>query len=221
MTSQPDPNELVSAKNLKGRQLRPGGKKYFPRRRLAWLRKRKAGVDPASIVPKAKPLRERALGIAQLHLGVLEQGGNNRGREVEKIIRANGGVPGEAWCGDFVAAVYKQAGSKSVQRAWAGVRNLGRLPGMRPLADVRAGQPGDILVYGFPGGTGADHTGLLMHYSDAAGRKRKPGVATHVKAIEGNTGHDGAVSDSTAGGDGVHERVRPINLVRRVVRVDR
>lgn len=221
MTRHPDPNELVSAKNLKGKQLRPGGKKYFPRRTLVWLRKRKAGVDPKSIHPKPKVLRERVLAIAHLYNGVLERGGNNRGPEVEKIIRANGGVPGEPWCGDFVAFVYRQAGSKAVTRAWAGVRNLGVLAGMHKLADQRAGKPGDILVYDFPGGEGVDHTGLLIDYTDGSGRRRAPDRATHVKAIEGNTGRDGAVSDSTAGGDGVHERVRPISQVARVVRVDR
>ena len=212
---------LVSAKNLKGRQLRPGGKKYFSPSTLTWLRKRKAGVDPASIKPKPAPLGQRALAYAFSELGTLESGGNNHGREVERIIRANGGTPGEAWCGDFVAYAYKRAGSKSVTRAWAGVRWLGRLKGMQTLNSVRVAKPGDILVYDFPGGAPEDHTGLFVGFTNKDGRRRAPSKATHIRAIEGNTGRDGAVSDSTSGGDGVHERVRPIKQVKRAVRVKR
>lgn len=218
----PDPNELVSAKNFKGKQLRPGGKKYFPRRRLTWLRKRKAGVDPHTIHPKPAVLRERALANAKQLRGVLEKGGNNRGPVVDKIIRANDGTPGESWCGDFVAYVYRNAGSKAVSRSWAGVRWLGRVAGTLILPDVRSAKPGDILVYDFPGGDpDSDHTGLLVHYSNGSGHRVDAKRATHVRAIEGNTGKDGAVSDSTSGGDGVHTRLRPINQVKRAVRVKR
>jgi hypothetical protein len=56
----------------------------------------------------------------------MEQGGNNTGPIVDKIIRANGGVIGEPWCGDFVAYCYRLAGSKAVDRLWASVYFLGR-----------------------------------------------------------------------------------------------
>ncbi len=160
-------------------------------------------------------LGERAWRAAGELLHVRERGGNNRGAEVERIIRANGGVPGEPWCGDFVAYCYLKAGCKTVTRPWAAVRFLGRLVGQVTLRSKRRGRLGDIVTFTF------DHTGLLGWYSDANGREVPANRATHIVAREGNTGVSGAVSDSAAGGDGVHEKVRPLALVARVVRVTR
>ncbi len=157
-------------------------------------------------------LGERALVPARTLVGIMERGGNNRGTQVLAIIREAGGSGPEPWCGDFVAVCYKRAGSKVVQRSWAAVRLLGYLTGM-VVRGIRAGRAGDILVYTF------DHTGLLVGYCDANGRAMVASRATHVKAIEGNTGASGAVSDSATGGDGVYVKVRPISLVRRTVRV--
>lgn len=161
------------------------------------------------------PVRARALSVARTMLDVRERGGNNRGREVEAIIRKNGGKPGEAWCGDFVAACYLDAGSKAVTRAWAAVRSLGRITGMRVMSGIRSARAGDIIVFSF------DHTGLIVGYCNASGRVMARGAATHIRTIEGNTGASGARSDSVAGGDGVHERIRDIGLAERMVRVTR
>ncbi len=148
-------------------------------------------------------MRERAADVlvGWADAGVVERGGNNRGREVEAIIRANGGVPGEPWCGDTVAAGYIKAGSKSVVRAWASVSALSRL-----LTRVRNPKRGHVVIYDF------SHTGLFLHWTN-----KKAGT---FKAVEGNTGTGGARSDS-AGGDGVHVRERNLSQVvgfRRVVR---
>ncbi|MCW2924409.1 MAG: hypothetical protein JWM98_1813 [Thermoleophilia bacterium] len=163
---------------------------------------------------KRMPLRLRALTEFRKWLDVREQGGNNRGPEVERIIRANGGVPGEPWCADTDAAAYLAAGSKAVTRAWAAVRNLGRLAGMYVLGSKRAGLAGDIVAFTF------DHTGLLVGYCNQHGDPAPGRVATHVHTIEGNTSSGGAVSDGN-GADGVFERIRPLTLVDRVVRVTR
>lgn len=159
-------------------------------------------------------LGQRALLEARKLVGVMEQGGNNRGADVMEIIRGNQGVGPEPWCGDFVAVCYKRAGSTVVQRAWAAVRYLGFLTGMKRVG-VRAGREGDILCFTF------DHTGLLVGYCDADGNKRSAGSATHVRTIEGNTGATGAVSDSKTGGDGVYVKIRKISDIARCVRVTR
>jgi len=209
-----DPDELVSAKNLKGQQLTPGGKRWFPRRTLNWLRKRRQGVNEKSIRTKREPLRLRALREARKDLYVRERGGNNRGPEVDKIILENDGVLGEPWCGDAVARWYRKAGSKSVQRAWAATRSLGRLAGMSVLPDQRVGRPGDIVVFNFAGGhLDSDHTGLLIRYCNETGRSRRAHTATHVKTIDGNS--------NVGGGQGVGYQTRQISLVNRVVRVTR
>lgn len=138
------------------------------------------------------PLREKAWREMRtlIDAKVVERGGNNRGAEVEKIIRANGGVPGEPWCGDTVAYCYLRAGAKSVVRAWAAVRLLERL-----LTRVRSPQRGHVVTYSF------DHTGLFDRWA----KERGPGW---FWAGEGNTGDTGAVSDSRTGTDGVKLKLR-------------
>lgn len=160
-------------------------------------------------------LGERALEEAEKLVGIREAGGNNRGAAVDALIREAGGVGPEPWCGDFVLVAYKRAGSSVVQRGWAAVRNLGFLTGMRILRSIRDGKPGDIVCYVF------DHTGLLIRYCNEAGTPLPARIATHIVAREGNTGASGAVSDSAGGGDGSRDKIRPLNLVARIVRVDR
>jgi hypothetical protein len=146
------------------------------------------------------PLRLRAFNHAKAHLHVREQGGNNRGVDVERIIRMNQGVPGEPWCGDFVAAMYLLAGSKSVVRSWAAVRYLEKL-----LTATSRPRRGHVVIYDF------DHTGMFDGWISGG----------YFWAIEGNTGSGGAVSDSAGGGDGVHRRKRHLSQVssfRRVLR---
>lgn len=152
-------------------------------------------------LPK-RPMRVRALQHAYTFLGVEEQGGNNRGPVVSRIIRANGGVIGEPWCGDFVAICYRMAGSKAVNRSWASVYYLGRVAG---LYSVRKPLPGDIVRYSF------DHTGLFEKWLGNG----------YFHAIEGNTGDSGEDSDSRTGGDGVHRRRRHTSQVNNFRRVSR
>ena len=149
-----------------------------------------------------RPLRLRALDHARALIGVMEQGGNNTGPTVDRIIRANGGMIGEPWCGDTMAYVYRLAGSKVVQRGWAAVRFIGFLTG---LSVVSRPKPGDMVCFAF------DHVGMF---------EKDNGDGT-ITTIEGNTGASGAVSDSATGGDGVYRKVRAKSLVSRYVRVHR
>lgn len=172
-------------------------------------------VVPAAMVKKTRlpaTLGEQAWRVAGQLVGIMEKGENNSGDRVLEIIRANGGTGPEAWCGDFVAYCCRKAGSKCVTRAWAAVRNLGRLTGMKSIP-IRTMKKGDIVVYTF------DHTGLFGWYCDSNGQKTRAKYATHIATREGNTGRLGAVSDSRTGGDGVYEKIRPIELVMRGVRV--
>jgi hypothetical protein len=72
--------------------------------------------------PAPKSLAEKAFANAVNLIGVMEVGGNNTGPMVSRIIKANGGVGPEPWCGDFVAYCYRLAGSdivKGPKRLWA------------------------------------------------------------------------------------------------------
>jgi hypothetical protein len=151
------------------------------------------------------PLRLRAWKVMHelIELRVTEKGGNNVGYWVERIIKTNGGVPGEPWCGDTVAYCYLRAGSKSVVRSWAAVRLLERL-----LTRVHHPRRGHVVIYDF------DHTGLFDRWA--------PEIGTgYFWAGEGNTGDSGAQSDSRTGGDGVKLKLRHASQVssfRRVLR---
>lgn len=148
-------------------------------------------------------LRLRAWEVMQglIKERVTEQGGNNRGRRVEQIIRANGGVPGEPWCGDTVAYCYLKAGAKSVTRSWASVRLLEKL-----LMRLRIVARGDVVTYKF------DHTGMFDRWAPERGKG-------YFWAGEGNTGNSGAASDSVTGGDGVKRKLRHTSQVAGFWRV--
>ena len=158
-----------------------------------WMQRRRA--------EQLDTIASRMLAAAEALVGVMEQGGNNRGAAVERIIRANDGEPGEPWCGDFVAWCARQAGSKAVTREWAAVRLLRNAVGVHPTTSP---EPGDIVTFTF------DHTGI---YAGRAG--------AFIITIEGNTGATGAVSDSKTGGDGVYRKRRPKSLVNEYLHVTR
>jgi hypothetical protein len=147
-------------------------------------------------------LGTRALKVAAGLVGVMEEGGNNTGKMVLKIIRANGGTGPEAWCGDFVAYCYRQAGSVGVERLWCSVSQVSKDPDVHKVTQPK---PGDLVRFTF------DHIGLFV---------RNVG-SSQIETIEGNTGRNGAVSDSKTGGDGVYRKRRAKKLVADYLRVER
>lgn len=160
------------------------------------IRRRRAQLTPTP------PLRERAYKVAESLIGVMEQGSNNAGPMVSRIIRENGGSGPEAWCGDFQAYCYRHGGSRAVSRPWASVRLVGQLLGIHR---VTTPQRGDLVRFTF------DHIGMYV---------RDNGNGT-ITTIEGNTGSSGAVSDSATGGDGVYKKIRSKGLVMDYLRVAR
>jgi len=180
------------------------------------IHKREAQVNEAqkmialrqSQLASSKPLRERAHDQAEKLIGVMEQGGNNVGPQVSALIRNVGGTPGEPWCGDFMAYVYKLAGSKSIDRNWAYVPWMSRIAGVQKVDQPKLG---DIVRFEFTGDQTPDHTGMF---------EKDLGNGT-IQTIEGNTGARGAVSDSKTGGDGVYRKVRSKSLVKDYFRVTR
>lgn len=54
-------------------------------------------------------LREDALAIALSQVGVKEEGGRNRGPQVEKYLAAVGLPPGHHWCAAFIVYCYLEA----------------------------------------------------------------------------------------------------------------
>ncbi|WP_210492279.1 hypothetical protein [Patulibacter sp. SYSU D01012] len=183
----------------------------YPDRRTAvelaaaktWAKRR------ATTAARGATLRERAWNEAGRLVGIVEKGGNNRGPEVEKVIRGGGGLPGQAWCGWLNAWCYRKAGSLAVTWQWGAVRLYLPLPGLRRTSSPKRG---NIVRFTF------DHTGLFGSWCDARGSAVPKAQATHIRTREGNTGSVGAVSDGN-GKDGVHEKVRSRQLVRDFIEV--
>lgn len=151
-----------------------------------------------------RPLREKAHAEMLKLIGVMEQGGNNAGADVARIIRGGGGNPAErpAWCGYTMAYVYRRAGSRAVDWRWAAVRLLSAVSGVRRTT---APMTGDLVRFTF------DHVGMFE-------KDNQDGTIT---TLEGNTGAAGAVSDSKTGGDGVYRKIRSKSLVQDYLRVSR
>lgn len=169
-------------------------------REAALVTRRKVEVHEAKVA--AATLADRAYAEASRLVGVMEQGGNNVGTGVERIIKEGGGLRGQAWCGWFCAAVYKRAGSKAVDWHWGAVRLI---PDAVGVARTSSPRRGDLVRYNF------DHVGMFV---------KDNGDGT-ITTIEGNTGASGAVSDSKTGGDGVYRKVRSKGLVRDYLRITR
>ena len=176
---------------------------------LAKLRKRTNAKGGGAL-----RLRAYAEAKRMLDKDVRESGGNNRGRLVMEIIKANNGPGPEPWCGDFMAWCYRKAGSKAITRAWASVRAVGGLAGVKR---VKSPLKGNLVRFNF------DHIGMFVCWCDASGRQVEMEKATHIKSIEGNTARGGAVAvnDSAGGGDGVYLKLRQRHLVSDFLHIGR
>jgi hypothetical protein len=121
----------------------------------------------------------RPLDVAWTQLGVYEQGGSNRGPQVDAFIKFAGHDPaGDVpWCAAFVVWSLHRAGYRflvtaAVAALWRWAQSMGMVV---PLEEI---QPGDVLVrVKFVGGKSRSHCGF-------ATRSRTAG---DVFSIEGNT----------------------------------
>ena len=163
-----------------------------------------AQLDEKKALPQRAPrgLRGRAYGEARHLVGVMERGGDNRGRKVEEIIRFAHGALAEEWCVDFLIWCYGHAGSTAVRPGFTRAVRFMLAPG---LVATSTPQRGDIVRYTF------DHTGMFV---------KDNGNGT-ITTIEGNTTATGAVSASSTGGQGVYVKIRSKSGVRDYLRVAR
>lgn len=137
------------------------------------------------------------LGIAQKELGYKESpAGSNKTK-----YGAWYGLYGQPWCMMFVQWVFAQARVPlPVKTASCGaLMNAAKAAGMWVTSDY---QPGDVVIYDFPGGAATDHCGIV----ESAG-------GSSVVAIEGNT----AVGNDSDGGE-VMRRTRTLSTVVGAVR---
>jgi len=105
------------------------------------------------------------------------------------------------WCMVFVQWVFDQAGVKLPVRT-ASCGALMRAAQSAGCWVTRGYQPGDVVIYDFPGGAATDHCGIVESVD-----------GTYISAIEGNTS---AASD--ADGGAVERRARKFAQIVGAVR---
>ena len=131
---------------------------------------------------------EHVLQVARTELGYTESpAGSNRTKYGKWF-----GLDGQPWCMMFIQWVFFQSGVPlPVKTASCGTfMRAAQAAGRWVTSNY---QPGDVVIYDFPGGGATDHCGIVVTT-----------LTTGVRAIEGNT----AVGDDSNGGE-VMERTRP------------
>ena len=132
------------------------------------------------------------LAVARKELGVKESpAGSNRTKYGTWY-----GLDGQPWCMMFIQWVFAQAGVElPVKTASCGTfMRAAQAAGRWVTSNY---QPGDVVIYDFPGGVVTDHCGIVV-----------TPLTTGVRTIEGNTG----VGNDSNGGE-VMERTRPANWI--------
>lgn len=132
------------------------------------------------------------LAVARKELGVKESpAGSNRTKYGTWY-----GLDGQPWCMMFIQWVFAQAGVElPVKTASCGTfMRAAQAAGRWVTSNY---QPGDVVIYDFPGGGVTDHCGIVV-----------TPLTTGVRTIEGNTG----VGNDSNGGE-VMERTRPANCI--------
>ena len=105
------------------------------------------------------------------------------------------------WCMVFVQWVFDQAGVKLPVRT-ASCGALMRAAQSAGCWVTKGYQPGDVVIYDFPGGADTDHCGIVEAVD-----------GTYISAIEGNTS-----STSDADGGAVERRARKFSQIVGAVR---
>ena len=132
------------------------------------------------------------LAVARKELGVKESpAGSNRTKYGTWY-----GLDGQPWCMMFIQWVFAQAGVElPVKTASCGTfMRAAQAAGRWVTSNY---QPGDVVIYDFPGGGVTDHCGIVV-----------TPLTTGVRTIEGNTG-----TGNDANGGEVMERTRPANWI--------
>ena len=132
------------------------------------------------------------LAVARKELGVKESpAGSNRTKYGTWY-----GLDGQPWCMMFIQWVFAQAGVElpvKTASCWTFMR-AAQAAGRWVTSNY---QPGDVVIYDFPGGGVTDHCGIVV-----------TPLTTGVRTIEGNTG----VGNDSNGGE-VMERTRPTSWI--------
>ncbi|NJK69335.1 MAG: alpha/beta fold hydrolase [Microcoleus sp. SU_5_3] len=155
-------------------------------------------APPNTSTPLSDPT-QKLLNVARSYIGVREQGGDNRGRQVEEFQRAIGGAAAEAWCMSFAQYCIKAAESETQANSqvtqsehcltvWNG--SPSQLRSSRP-------EPGSLVIWRH-GNSSKGHVGIVEAVNS-------DGTFT---TIEGNTSDSSGINRE---GDGVYRKQRDLD----------
>ena len=137
------------------------------------------------------------IAVAGSYVGVREQGGNNRGPMVEKVLRSVGMEPGQPWCAAFVHYVgyWSHYDHRGLASAWplprtASCYALGLFAKKKEILEKEP-QRGDVFLVHSPPLARFAHTGIVV---DVVGKTERPSGSTWYDCltIEGNTNEEGS-----------------------------
>lgn len=139
------------------------------------------------------------LRVARAELGYTETPANSN----QTKYGAWYGLNGQPWCMMFLQWIFHQAGvSDLLPTKTASCGTMMRAAQSAGLWVTGSYQPGDLVIYDFPGGAATDHCGIVETVN-----------GNTITAIEGNT----AVGNDSNGGE-VMRRSRPLSQVVGAVR---
>ena len=156
-----------------------------------------AGQNPIGTFEKSlsttEQKREQLQAVYQSQVGVKEQGGANRGEQVEQYLAAVNFGPGYAWCAAFVSWCYQQADINHPRSAWVPSYAIKQnIIYKRGEFIKQLPQPGDVFMIWFNRLKRPAHIGFVEKWQ-----------AKWVTTVEGNTNDDGSRE-----GDGVYRKRR-------------
>ncbi|NJS09877.1 MAG: CHAP domain-containing protein [Microcoleus sp. CSU_2_2] len=155
-------------------------------------------APPNTSTPLSDPA-QKLLNVARSYIGVREQGGNNRGRQVEEFQKAIGGAAAEPWCMSFAQYCIKAAESETQANSqvpesehcltvWNG--SPSQLRRSRP-------EPGSLVIWRH-GNSTSGHVGIVEAVNS-------DGTFT---TIEGNTSDSSGINRE---GNGVYRKQRDMD----------
>ena len=141
------------------------------------------------------------LAVARKELGYTESpAGSNRTKYGKWF-----GLDGQPWCMMFVQWCFRQADAQDLLPAMtASCGALMRAAQAKGCLVTGGYQPGDVVIYDFPGGAATDHCGIVEQLAGGG-----------IMAIEGNTG-----TGNDADGGQVQRRVRSNKVILGAFRPD-
>lgn len=156
------------------------------------------------IKPTERCVRESYLS----YVGVVEEGGNNRGSHIKKFLNYTGLDEGYAWCSAFVCYVLGECDIDNPKSAWT--PTIGSHKSGETIYIKNKGQA-------FPNEVGENNMVFTLYYSNLK-REGHTGFIDQIilsdekcVTVEGNT-NDGGGRE----GDGVHRKFRHIDMIYKI-----